>query len=70
MKTIQAIIRAFVAPTAQEQARIELRRAQSSLLEAHSAKEYAESMVRYHGTRIARLSAYLNQPEVVEPPKT
>ncbi len=70
MKIIQSVIRAFTAPTAHEKARIELQRAQSSLLEAHSAKEYAQAMVLYHDTRIARLSAYLNQPAVVEPPKT
>ena len=39
----------------------ELDQAHRSLLEAHSAREYAESMVAYHQARIARLSAALRE---------
>jgi hypothetical protein len=39
----------------------ELDQAHRSLLEAHSAREYAESMVTYHQARIERLSAALRE---------
>lgn len=41
----------------------ELDAARRSLLEAHSAREYADAMVRYHTTRIARLRATLAEAE-------
>jgi hypothetical protein len=37
----------------------ELDQAHRSLLEAHSAREYAEAMVTYHRARIERLKATL-----------
>jgi hypothetical protein len=37
----------------------ELDQAHRSLLEAHSAREYAEAMVTYHQNRIERLKATL-----------
>jgi hypothetical protein len=39
----------------------ELDQAHRSLLEAHSDREYAESMVAYHQARIARLSGALRE---------
>lgn len=39
----------------------ELDQAHRSLLEAHSAREYAESMVAYHQARIERLSVALRE---------
>lgn len=39
----------------------ELDNARRSLLEAHSAAEYADSMIAYHQARIERLTAFLSQ---------
>ncbi len=39
----------------------ELDQAHCSLLEAHSAREYAEAMVAYHQARIERLSGALRE---------
>lgn len=66
MMLIARIRRALSAPSPEEKARTELNQAKSSLLDAHSAKEYAQAMVTYHEARIVRLSLYLNRPEVVE----
>lgn len=55
----------YQPPSAEAIAIKELDDARRSLLEAQSAKEYAESMCQYHDSRIRRLSAYLhtNIPE-------
>lgn len=63
---IDRIKRAFGAPTPEEQARAELVKAKRALLLALTGKDYATAMVTYEQARIQRLSAYLNQPEVVE----
>lgn len=63
---IDRIKRAFGAPTPEEQARAELVKAKRALLLALTGKDYATAMVAYEQARIQRLSAYLNQPEVVE----
>lgn len=47
----------FRTPSPQELMARELDQAQRGLLEAHSAREYAESMVDYHSKRIERLAA-------------
>jgi hypothetical protein len=54
--TIRNLLR---PPPAEALAAQELDSARRSLLEAHSAREYADAMVRYHTTRIARLRATL-----------
>jgi len=49
----------YVPPGAEVLAAQELEAARRSLLEAQSAREYADSMVKYHDARIARLTKYL-----------
>jgi hypothetical protein len=39
----------------------ELEQARLGVLEAHSAAEYADSMIAYHQARIERLNAFLAQ---------
>jgi hypothetical protein len=53
-------------PSAEVLALRELEDSKRSLLEAHTAREYAESMCRYREAQIKRLTAYLhNATEVV-----
>lgn len=49
----------FRTPSPEMRAARELDQARLGLLEAHSAAEYADSMVAYHQARIDRLSAFL-----------
>lgn len=49
----------YATPSAEQIALRELETAKRSLLEAQSAREYADSMVKYHDARIARLTKYL-----------
>lgn len=51
----------FRTPSALELAVRELDEAERRLLEAYSAKEYAEAMVTYHSDRIDRLQRYIQQ---------
>lgn len=51
----------FRTPTALEMASKELAQAERSLLEAQSAREYADAMVTYHGDRIDRLRRYIRE---------
>lgn len=53
----------FRTPTAAELAARELAMARRSLLEAQSAREYADSMVTYHRKRIDRLRSVLSEHE-------
>lgn len=53
------IKRAYGTPSAESLALRELEEARRSLLEAQTAKEYAESMAKYHDVRIKRLTTYL-----------
>lgn len=46
-------------PNAKDLAMRELEDARRALLDAQSSREYAESMVKYHESRIRRLSTYL-----------
>ena len=59
----------YGTPSAEAIALRELEMAKRSLLEAQSAKEYAESMVKYHDARIRRLTTYLHDahPDRKEP---
>ncbi len=51
----------FRTPSPEMLATNELDQARRSLLEAHSAAEYADSMIAYHQARIDRLNAFLSQ---------
>lgn len=51
----------FKAPSAESIALRELEEAKLSLLEVQSTREYADSMCKYHETRIKRLTAYLHE---------
>ena len=53
------MINLFRKPTPAMLARIELEDAQRQLLAAHTAAEYARSVVAYNEARIKRLKAYL-----------
>jgi hypothetical protein len=61
MKVTQYIKELFAAPSAELLALRELETAKKALLEAHTGREYAASMVAYHESRIRRLSQYLSQ---------
>lgn len=49
----------YVPPSAEVMAAQEYDAARRSLLEAQSAREYADSMCKYHEARIARLAKYI-----------
>lgn len=51
----------FLPPSADIIALRELEDARRRLLEAHSAREYADSMAKYHEARIRRLTHYLQK---------
>lgn len=53
--------RIFATPSAAQLALAELEEAQRQLLLSQSGKEFAESMVKYHTQRIARLRAFLRE---------
>ena len=63
MKFIEQIKAIFETPSVQVVALKELENAKRMLLEAHSAREYSESMVKYHEARIRRLTSYLINEE-------
>lgn len=50
----------FDTPTAEMLALKELEESKRKLLEAQTAKEYAESMCKYREAQIKRLTAYLH----------
>lgn len=56
----QSLIKMFSRPSAETLALRELEEARRQLLEAQSAREYSESMCKYHDTRIKRLVSYLH----------
>lgn len=55
----QAIKEVFVKPPVSKLMKNELEDARRSLLEALTAREYAEALVSYHTARVARLDAAL-----------
>lgn len=55
----QTIRRIFAAITPAEMAAKELADAERRILEAHSAKEYADSVITYNVARITRLRKFL-----------
>lgn len=58
---IKSTFNVFRTPSALELAAKELADAERQLLAAHSAREYADAMVTYHGERIFRLRKYIKQ---------
>jgi len=54
---MKAIKELFRLPSAETMAIKELEAARRGLLEAQSAREYADSLCKYHEARIKRLSA-------------
>ena len=52
---------AYATPTAEALALRELEDAKRRLLEAQTAREYAESMCKYREAQIKRLTAYLHK---------
>lgn len=55
----------FRTPAALEIAARELAQAERALLEAQSAKEYADAMCTYHSDRIDRLRRYMREEREV-----
>lgn len=52
---------AYTTPTAESLALRELEEAKRRLLEAQTAREYADSMCKYREAQIKRLTAYLHK---------
>lgn len=61
MKCLTYVKRLFEPPSAEVMAVKELDAAKRLLLEALSAREYADSMAKYHEARIRRLSNYIHE---------
>lgn len=60
MNTLQDLVRKLrQGPDARELAARELAEAERQALAAQSAREYYDSMVSYHGSRVERLRRYL-----------
>ena len=57
---------AYTTPSAEVLALRELEKAKRSLLEAQSAREYADSMCKYREAQIKRLTAYLHKATEVD----
>ncbi len=57
---IKDIKKMWDKPSAEVLALRELEECKRSLLEAHTAREYAESMCKYREAQIKRLTAYLH----------
>ena len=55
--------RLLTGPSPDELAARELDAAKRALLQAQTAEEFARSQVRYNAERIARLRAYLAEPD-------
>jgi len=60
-ETIIWVRNVYATPTAEALALRELEGAKRSLLEAQSAREYADSMCKYREAQIKRLTAYLHK---------
>lgn len=58
---LQRTFNIFRTPSALEVAARELAQAELSMLEAQSAREYADAMATYHAERIDRLQRYIRQ---------
>jgi len=60
-ETINWVKNAYATPSAEALALRELEEAKRALLEAQSAREYADSMCKYREAQIKRLTAYLHK---------
>jgi hypothetical protein len=61
MKKLIKLIKSFYTPPSPEVIALrELEESKRNLLEAQSARDYADSMCKYHESRIKRLTAYLH----------
>ena len=60
-QTIEWVKSAYVTPSAEALALRELEDSKRRLLEAQTAREYADSMCKYREAQIKRLTAYLHK---------
>jgi hypothetical protein len=60
-QTIEWVKSAYATPTAESLALRELEDSNRRLLEAQTAREYADSMCKYREAQIKRLTAYLHK---------
>jgi hypothetical protein len=60
-QAIQWVKNAYTTPSAESLALRELEESKRRLLEAQTAREYAESMCKYREAQIKRLTAYLHK---------
>jgi hypothetical protein len=60
-ETINWVRNAYTTPTAEALALRELEDSKRRLLEAQSAREYADSMCKYREAQIKRLTTYLHK---------
>ena len=60
-QTIEWVKSAYTTPSAESLALRELEDSKRRLLEAQTAREYAESMCKYREAQIKRLTAYLHK---------
>ncbi len=65
-ETINWVKNAYATPSAEALALRELEEAKRALLEAQSAREYADSMCKYREAQIKRLTAYLHKATEVD----
>jgi hypothetical protein len=60
-QTIEWVKSAYATPSAESLALRELEDSKRRLLEAQTAREYADSMCKYREAQIKRLTAYLHK---------
>jgi hypothetical protein len=60
-QTIEWVKSAYTTPSAESLALRELEDSKRKLLEAQTAREYADSMCKYREAQIKRLTAYLHK---------
>ena len=60
-ETINWVKNVYTTPSAESLALRELEEAKRRLLEAQTAREYADSMCKYREAQIKRLTAYLHK---------
>jgi hypothetical protein len=60
-QTIEWVKSAYATPSAEALALRELEDSKRRLLEAQTAREYADSMCKYRDAQIKRLTAYLHK---------
>ena len=65
-ETITWVKNTYTTPSAEVLALRELEDAKRALLEAQTAREYAESMCKYREAQIKRLTAYLHKATEVD----